>query len=521
MQTKPNVILFFVDDLGYGDISSFNEEGKLNTKHIDYLSANGMRFTDSHASSPLCSPSRYGLMTGRYNFRSKIKRTVLTGDSNALIEKERMTLAQLFHKNGYKTACVGKWHLGMEWETKANPHPSDYPCEINPADYDTIPERAPFVPLNDVFAERTEGLDIDYTKPIVHGPLQYGFDYFFGMVASWDQPPFAYIENDRMTAPLTHMTGIPHMNRATPGTEDQWQYGLTADGFDHEKVPDDMQEKVMDLLDTYAQGSDPFFLYYPMPTVHTPLLPNAHFRGKSGLGPYGDLVLQTDDMVGQVVEKLQANNMLDDTIIIFTSDNGCSRVVDYEALIAKGHNPSYHFRGAKGSMYEAGHRVPTVVHYPAKIKAGTVCEQTVCHTDFFRTFADMLGETLADNVAEDSFSNLPLWYGEDGFARTSTVCNTATGYLGLSKDDYKLLCCSNGGAKVKTPDGMKTDETFELYNLKEDIGEQNDLFKTAPDVAEALRQELCQLFDDGRSTQGVKQENDPPAHGDWPEINFK
>ncbi len=523
MSKKPNVILIFVDDLGYGDVSSFNKDSKIHTKNIDALAMSGMCFTDSHASAPLCTPSRYSLLTGRYNFRSRLKRNVLAGDSSILIEKDRKTLGHLFQENGYSTACVGKWHLGMEWHLKDNYGPHDYP-EIDPKHYDTIPKKTPFVSIPGEFDDRIEGLDIDYTKPIIFGPNEHGFDYYFGMVASMDQPPYVYIENHDLLKPLTKWSGTLDIERKNPGDTDKWQFGLSCDDFDHSKIMADMNNKVLELIDDYAQEDRPFFIYYPTPAVHTPFYTREEFKGKSEIGPYGDMVLELDFMVGEITAKLREKNILDDTIIIFTSDNGCSSVVDFEEMIKKGHNPSYHFRGDKGMMYEGGHRVPTIIHYPSKIRAGSICEENVCHTDFYRTFADMFSNTLPDEVAEDSFSMLPLIYETGKSDRAATICNSAVGFMGIIKNGYKLLCCPDGGVGrtcvQSVLEGKTINEPFELFNLNDDIQETTDIFSKNPKIVDELLKELNRVFDDGRSYPGTPQQNIIPEK-EWTQINFK
>lgn len=509
MEKKPNVVLIFVDDLGYGDVSCFNENGKIHTTCIDQLAEEGMKFTDSHSASPICTPSRYALLTGRYNIRSRLKQRVLPGDSGPLIETDRKTLGHFFQENGYKTACVGKWHLGMEWELRKTYGPEDYP-EIDPAHYQAIRARKPFFPILENYEDIVEGLDVDYTKPIIHGPNQFGFDYYFGMAASLDQPPYVYIENDRLTEPLTRWIGPKDFRRHEISNNEFWQYGLAGETFDHNNVADDMNNKVLELIEGYAQQDDPFFIYYPTPLVHTPFLPRKEFRGKSGLNNYADWVLHLDHLVGQITQKLKDTNQLDDTIVIFTSDNGCSAQADYDTLKAHGHNPSYIFRGDKGSMYEAGHRLPTIVRYPKMVAPGTTCDANICHTDFFATFAELLGVTLPDDAAEDSFSNLPLWKGEDKCDRYATMCTSALGYLGLIRGGYKL-CCAGGGRGREYMDAIRQGKPihieYELYNLDEDIGETKNIIQERPDIAEMLKRELLRVLDQGRSTPGVPQQN--------------
>lgn len=521
MNKKPNVVLIFVDDLGYGDIACFNPDGKIQTTNIDALAAGGMKFTDSHSASPICSPSRYALLTGRYNFRSRLKYMVLPGDSGPLIEKDRKTLGHFFQENGYRTACVGKWHLGMEWATKESYGPEDYP-EIDPSHYENIRPRKSFFPTLDNFTDIAEGLDVDYTQPIIHGPNEFGFDYYFGMVASLDQPPYVYVENNKLTEPLTHWIGRPEFNRHALEENTKWQYGLAGDSFDHNNVADDMNHKVLELIEDYAKQDDPFFIYYPTPLVHTPLIPGEAFRGKSGLGNYGDWVLHLDHLVGEITNKLKETNQLEDTILIFTSDNGCSRAADFDSLMEKGHNPSYIFRGHKGDMYEGGHRLPTIVHYPKEIAPNTQSDANICHTDFYATFADPLGVTLPDDVAEDSFSNLDIWRGGDKCDRIATVCTSAMGYLGIVRGGYKL-CCTEGGRGKEYVNAIKEKTYFpiqyELYNLYEDIAEEHNIIDERPEIAAQLKRELHRVLDQGRSTQGKPQQNYIPDTP-WVQTNF-
>lgn len=521
---KPNVILMFVDDLGIGDVSSFHPEGKIHTEHVDELARAGMRFYDSHACSALCTPSRYALLTGRYPWRSRLKSLVLPGDSDPLIEKDRMTMARLFQKNGYQTACVGKWHLGLEWTLKEQFSPEDY--GEDPKYYDSFvrhtKDRQPAVNL---FSwNKVQGLDIDYDQPIVWGPNQYGFDYFFGLPASLDQPPFVYIENDRVLEKPDHMTGVTNLDRRGPSMQTMWERGPIAPHYDHEKVLDDMNDKVLELIDQYSEKEQPFFIYYPTPAVHGPLIPNKKFKGKSGLNLYADVVLQVDDMVRQITEKLKEKGIFEDTIFIFTSDNGCSAVADYETLAKKGHDPSAGYRGKKFEIYEGGHRVPTIVSYPRLIQPGSESQALVCHSDFFATFAQLLEEELPDNVAEDSISNLPLWKGEKQQVREDAVFASGSGFLAIEQDGWKLEFCENGGASPRVEKavfkGEKIEQKFELYYLPEDKKESTNVYEEHPEVVEKLRNKLDDRFEQGRTTQGKPQQNYVPKEP-WIQVNWK
>lgn len=519
MSKKPNVIFMFVDDLGIGDISSFNPDGKINTPNIDALAADGMRFTDSHACSALCTPSRYSLLTGRYPWRSRLKCLVLPGDSNPLIEKGRMTMADLFHQAGYRTACVGKWHLGLEWQRKAQISQTDFRDAV-PEDYDAQPDHEPVAGHWSHIA----GIDIDYSKPIQYGPNQYGFDYFFGLPASLDQPPFVYIENDRVLEEPTAISGVKRLDRRTATMQTQWERGPIAPGYNHTKVLDDMNDKVLELIDVYSESGNPFFIYYPTPAVHDPLFPNEKFKGKSGLNLYADVVLQVDDMVGQITAKLRQKGIYQDTIFVFTSDNGCSGVADYPLLQSLGHDPSAGYRGKKFSIYEGGHRVPTIVTYPAKITGGTVSAGLVSHADFFRSFAELLGVNVPDSAAEDSVSNLPLWRLETESVREDTVFASGAGFLAIEKDGWKLELCENGGDSDQAMQAAVTHtplaQQFELYHLPTDQVETSNIIEQHPELVRELKRQLSKYLEEGRSTVGIKQENFVPDYP-WIQINWK
>lgn len=520
---KPNIVLIFADDLGYGDVSCFNPESKINTKHIDALAANGMRFTDTHATSALCTPSRYGLLTGRYNWRSRLKGFVLPGDSMLLIEKNRKTIAHLLKENGYNTAAIGKWHLGLEWQLK-----DDFDFEafgLNPDDF--------FKQKNQIGRNNNfdmtqgkmdpEGLDIDYSKPITFGPNQLGFDYFYGTPASLDQPPFVYIENDRVLEEPTDIAGVTNLDRTGPSDQQDWQKGIIAPHFNHREVPDNMQEKALDVLDYFIEEEQPFFLYYPSHLVHGPILPHKEFEGKSGIGPYGDYVLQLDHYVGEIVDKLKEKGVYENTILIFTSDNGASAVADFDELKNKGHHPSYIFRGLKGDIWEGGHREPTVISYPKVIQSGTVSNHMISLSDIYRTIADIIGAGIPDHAAEDSISNFPLWEGKDETVREDIVHSSSNGGLSIRRGDWKLDFVYNGGGMNAT-DTEASEQTFEpseLYDLKNDISETNNLIKEYPELVADLKKSLEAYVTSGRSTPGKPQKNERNnPTGEWPQIKW-
>lgn len=487
MSHRPNLIYIFADDMGYGDLSCLNEEAKFQTVHLDALAAGGMRCTDAHSSSAVCTPSRYSVMTGRYNWRSTLKNGVTGGYSQPLLEPGRMTVASMLKEKGYQTACVGKWHLGLGWPLKDGGTASTY---------------------------QDEEL-VDFESPISDGPTDHGFDYYYGISASLDMPPYVYIENDRMTAKsLSRFEAVSgkKMMRA----------GVIGDDFKPEEVLPNLTEKVETLIDGYAQGEDPFFIYFPLPAPHTPILPTPAFQGKSGTNEYGDFCLQVDDTVGRVLRALERHGLTDDTIVVFTADNGCSPMADFEELAQFDHHPSYVFRGHKADIYEGGHRIPFVIRWPEAIAAGSSSDQTFCLTDLTATMAEITGYQLPDHVAEDSVSNLPIWNGEATEpVREATVHHSINGSFSIRKGRWKLeLCPGSGGWSDPRPgsEEVKALPSIQLYDLGCDIGETTNVEAEHPEVVAELKALLTQYVINGRSTPGAKQANTGPAY--WPQLHW-
>lgn len=479
--TKPNIIYILADDMGYGDVSRYNEKCPFQTPNFDKLCDEGIHFTDAHTTSAVCTPSRYGILTGRYNWRSKLKYEVLGGFSEPLIEEETKTIGSMLKDVGYKTACIGKWHLGMSFSKT-----SDFEETSGYADCDGI----------------------NYEEKIENSPNTRGFDYYYGIAASLDMPPYVYIENDRFTEIPTKITSGDTMKGF-------FRPGKTGENFCHEKVLDELTDKVLDKISEYK--NDPFFIYFPLPAPHTPILPADKFKGKSNTTAYGDFVLHCDDVLGRVVEKCEREGIADDTIIVFTSDNGCSPFADIPELNSFGHFPNYHFRGHKAEIYEGGHRVPYIIRWKNGIKAGLKTDKTVCLADFFKTIADILEYKIEDNVAVDSFTNLPLFNGEDIDVRTSVVHQSYDGSLSLRKGKWKLEMCSGpGGWEIKTK--IEGSPEFQLYNLENDIGEEFNVIDSNQDIFESLKEELILAVLNGRTTIGKKLAN----HGVeiWETVSF-
>jgi len=480
--TKPNIIYVLCDDLGYGDVKCLNPQGKIPTPHLDKLAAGGMIFTDVHSSSSVCTPTRYGIMTGRYNWRSKLQSGVLGGLSPRLIEPGRLTVAQLLKDHGYHTAVVGKWHLGMDWVKKEG---------------QTVAE------LNIESAAQVNS--VDYSQPFKNGPTSVGFDYYYGISASLDMVPFVFLENDRVTK--------------LPTAEKQWiRKGPAAPDFEAVDVLPTLTRKAMDYVKARAveaKAGKPFFLYLPLASPHTPIVPSPEWQGKSGLTPYADFVMQTDHSIGQLLAELAQQGLADNTLVIVTSDNGCSPAAGIPALLEKGHNPNHVFRGHKADIFDGGHRIPFIARWPARVKAGGKSDQLLCLTDLMATAADIVGAKLPANAAEDSVSILPALLGTDKAPlREAVVHHSINGSFAVRQANWKLeLCRDSGGWSEPRPGTPKAAglPSVQLFDLGQDIGEQNNLQDKHPDVVARLTKLLEKYVADGRSTPGAPQQNAVPV----------
>ncbi|GLR18317.1 sulfatase family protein [Portibacter lacus] len=479
--TPPNIIYILADDLGIGDIGAFNDSSKIKTPHLDQLANEGMKFTDAHTSSSVCTPTRYGIITGRYNWRSTLKNGVLTGISEALIPDDRTTIADVLGDNGYHTGFIGKWHLGWNWGT-----------------------------IQDSII-RGEGWDakdtdnIDFTKEVTHTPNDLGFDYAYGHSGSLDMAPYVYIENGKATA-------IPDSVTVNTGKYSWWRKGPTSPDFEHEQVTPNFFNRGIKYISENAKNEKPYFLYLALPSPHTPILPTEEWQDKSGLNPYADFMMMIDDYVGKLVAEVNASGEGDNTIIIFTSDNGFSPAAKKKELEDKGHFPSYIYRGHKADIFEGGHRVPFIVKWPKEIKAGRSSDQIICTTDFIATCADIVGTTLNANEGEDSYSFLPILKSAEGkTARESIIHHSINGSFALRKEEWKLILCpGSGGWSNPRPNskGIDTLPSYQLYNLAENPEETKNLITEYPQIALDLKKELVEIIDNGRSTAGPKQEND-------------
>ena len=469
---KPNIIYILADDLGYGDVSANNPSSKIKTPAIDQLAQSGMRFTDAHSPSAVCSPTRYGVLTGRYSWRSRLKSGVTWSWDAPLISSQQTTVASFLKKHEYHTACVGKWHLGLGWQ-------------------------------------QNDDETFDITKPLSEGPNDLGFDYFFGITASLDIPPYIYIENNESTTQeidsIDKMEGMKF-----------WRAGQVGSDFSHEGCLPKLTEKAVAYIDKQATTNQPFFLYFPLPAPHTPILPTEPFRGKSNLNPYGDFVIMVDDVVAQITSALKKNNIWENSLVIFTSDNGCSPMANIPELDSMGHQPSHIFRGHKADIFEGGHRVPFLASYPQLIPAGSTCEQTICLTDLLATAADLQNDSLASHEGVDSYSMLRLLNGSriDQPTREATVHHSINGSYAIRQDQWKLIFCpGSGGWSDPRPAAARQQNLppIQLYDLANDPGEQNNIASEQPEIVNSLTGIMEGYIEKGRSTPGVVQGNDTPT----------
>lgn len=462
---RPNVVYILADDLGIGDLRICHSEGKIATPGSDELGREGMVFTDAHSNSAVCTPTRYGVLTGRYAFRSRMKKGVLNGFSDHLIEEGRMTVASYLKGQGYHTAFIGKWHLGWDWAK--------------------------------------DGKKVDYTQPVKNGPKEKGFIYSYGHCGSLDMPPYVWVENGMPTAVPDRETG----RTKAESKNGWWRKGPTAPDFEHHDVLPNLTRRAVRYVKEQAQTGNPFFLYLALPSPHTPVLPTPEFRGKSGLkSAYADFVTMTDDTVRQVLTALKEAGVDKNTLFIFTSDNGCSPEADFAELEAQGHDPSAIYRGHKADIFEGGHRVPFIVRWPAVVKAGSVCRDTTCLTDFLATMADIVGAPLPPDAGEDSVSMLPNLKGErKGPLREATVHHSIDGSFAIRKGRWKLIEAPHSGGWSSPRPRDRKDwadlPSVQLYDLSKDPGETKNVALDQTEVVGELQALLKKYRDSGRSVR--------------------
>jgi arylsulfatase A len=452
---RPNVVYILADDLGWGDFDVYNSHSAIPTPNANAFAREGMRFTDMHASSAVCTPSRYSILTGRYSWRSRLKKGVLNGDSPNLIEEGRMTVPSMLKSAGYYTAGIGKWHLGLGNE------------------------------------ETT-----DFTKPLNPGPISHGFDYYFGIPASLDMAPYVYFENEHVVEQATI---------ADPGSKSPrgvfWRAGLRAQDFDMHQCLPTLTDKAVELLNQRAKHPEtPFLLYFAMPSPHTPWVPLPEYHGKSGAGDYGDYVVEVDAMIGRVLDALKSNGQVENTIVVVTSDNGADwKPADIERYP---HRANAGWRGEKADVWEAGHRIPFIARWPNHIPANTVSDETGSLTDLMGTLAAILHIELPPDAGEDSFNLLPaLLHQPHKPIRSTIVDHSIDGMFTIREGDWKLeLGLGSGGfSEPRNVEPAPGGVQGQLYNLADDPHELYNVYGQHPEIVERLTKLLNAYKDTGHT----------------------
>jgi arylsulfatase A-like enzyme len=468
----PNIIYILTDDLGYGDVSVYNPQGKIKTPHIDGLAKQGMRFTDAHTTSAVCTPSRYSILTGVYPWRSRLPVGVLHGYSRALIANAQPTVASLLKSHAYYTGVIGKWHLGLDWV------PKDQFKDLVQREMD---QNKLYGISSDMNPDQ-----IDFSIPPIHGPRTQGFDYSYILPASLDMPPYCYLENDAITESPTGYT--PGSKLESGYTGPFWRAGLMAPSFDFHTVLPKFTNKAIDFINKQSGAKQPFFLYFAMPAPHTPWLPISGFTGQSRAGEYGDYVQMVDDAVGQLLHSLDSLGISENTLVVFTSDNGPYWRDNFVAQY--NHHAAGEFRGMKGDAFEGGHRVPLIVRYPGKVKPGSISNVTTTLANLMATCADLVGEQSDKFKTGDSFSILPNLVGNvtTTAEQQAVVLISSKGMFAIRKGPWKLITGlgSGGFTDPSQINPIPGEVIGQLYNLEKDIHEDNNLYQNFPEKVKEL-----------------------------------
>ena len=480
-KNNPNIVIILADDLGYGDPQVYNSESKIPTPNMDKLADMGMRFTDAHSPSSVCTPTRYGLLTGRYAWRTELKKSVLWAWDKPLIAAEEHTFPKMLKSKNYNTACIGKWHLGWKWPSNENDGYINDTISIG--DYNLNGR-------NDLWKK------IDFSKPIGGGPLAAGFDYYFGD----DVPnfaPYTFFENNKLTE-------IPYQIKP----KDMYGGpGPMAEGWKLEKVMPEITNRAVNYIEEQSLNDQPFFLYFALTAPHTPIAPTEKFKGKSGAGLYGDFVHEVDWSVGEIIKALKQTGEFENTLLIFTSDNGSPQRdgVNMGGGIASvkryGHDPSRPWKGMKADIWEGGHRVPFIASWPGKIQANTVSDQLICLTDIISSVASILDISKAAGEMGDSYDISPILLGNDKPVRESIVHHSIDGTFSIRKGESKLILGKNSGGfskslKIK---GIPVSSEGQLYKLQNDPSEQHNLYDEKPAIVMELSALLNKYKNQGYS----------------------
>ena len=463
---KPNIIYILADDLGYGDIKAINGASGIETPNMDRLVNEGMHFTDAHSSSAVCTPTRYGILTGRYAWRTSLKQGVLWGYSPPLIEPDRPTIASFLQQQGYHTGVIGKWHLGLGWQ------PLELDSPIVQYDYQML-------------FDQQRGSNVDFSKGVTGGPGKLGFDYSFIFPSSLDMTPYLYLQNDSIVEAPTDFT--EGKSEKIHGRGVFWRAGEISPGLKIEQVLQDLTHKAVDYIRQQAQMEKPFFLYFPLTAPHAPWVPSNEFQGSSQAGRYGDFVMQVDQTVGAILGALDELGIAETTLVLLSSDNGAHWTPQDKEDFP--HRANFHFRGQKADIYEGGHRIPYVVRWPGQIPAGIACPYLISTTDFFATMTGIIGSEPPPGVAEDSYNMTDAYFQmADEPIREVMVQHSLNGSFAIRDGNWKYApkLGSGGFSRPVTIDSLQGS----LYDLHLDPGEANNLIQDQPARAERLHQKL-------------------------------
>lgn len=464
---RPNIVVILADDMGYGDVRALNGSSKIPTPHLDQLAADGMTFTDAHTPSAVCTPTRYGLVTGRYCWRTRLKRGVLNGYGEPLIDQSRQTIADFLGAQGYHTGIVGKWHLGLG------------------------------------FAKQEE--QFDFSKPVNDSPHTHGFAFSHVIPASLDFPPYVYIRDGQITE-------FPKLVQPAVRFPKFLRKGERSPEFVMEEVLDELASQADGYIQRQAKSEKPFFLYVPLTAPHKPVWPHPRFVGKTELGPYGDFVAQVDSTVGNILKSIDDAGIREKTLVIYTSDNGSfmfrkndENFVDHveketvQAYRETNHTANGPFRGTKADIYEAGHHVPFFARWPGQIAAASKCAETICLTDLFRTAAEVAGREPESDAAPDSFSLWPLMKGQSWTTlRAPVIHHSVDGMFAIRDGKWKLIAGNGSGGRAK-PKGKPFQRPYQLYDISADIAEAENLIDEHPEIAERLEKQLEKIRSSGTS----------------------
>ena len=479
----PNILILYADDLGFGDLGCYHPGSKIPTPNLDRLAASGLRFTDGHSSSGICSPSRYALLTGRHHWRDF--HGIVNAFGESVFDPQRLTMPEMLKSQGYHTACIGKWHLGWNWSAIRRPDAQPLPVPGEPR------QRGGYSP--EAF---------DWSQPIPDGPLAHGFDHYFGDTVI-NFPPYAWIEDDRMAQiPDTMMdTSLwPEIK------EGNWECrpGPMVTGWNPYEVLPTLADKAVEFVHSRRDQREPFFLYFAFPSPHAPIIPNDEFDGASQAGPYGDFVVESDHVAGRILEALSEIGQAENTIVVFSADNGPERYA-YARDAAYGHWSAHPLRGLKRDIYEGGHHVPFIVRWPGLTSPGSVSSALVSQIDLFATFAELLKFELPENAAEDSHSMLPYLEGRAEQIRTQHVHNTNANRYAVRDGDWLLIDGPTGYVSARDAaweqrHKYESDEqAVQLFNLKQDLGQRHNLAAQHPQRVSDMRTLLQKIRDDGRT----------------------